>query len=367
MKPCFIVGTKAELIKTMPVMLELQSRGIDYFFIHTGQHNISDAVQEFSLKDPDIVLYEPPNSSSKFMTKTHKAVFWSLPMVFKVRKALRSVGGLDFVFYHGDTMSTAIASLASSKLLNWKKSWKNVHLEAGLRSGNLFEPFPEEISRRVADMFSDVLFAPSELSVKNLGKRDGVVNVGNTVIDGSLLSLNLANKRFGALNKKDFVLVNVHRHENIKSKARLGKIVDIVCSVSGEVLWPLHDNTRRQLLKFGLLKKIKKQRNIHITKLLSYLEFVQLIANSKFILTDGGSIQEESLGFRKPCIILRLKTERPEGLDTGINFLTKLDVDYSKELIKKLESSFVVPEFVNPYGNGTASKQIVDYLMGVNK
>ncbi len=130
---CFILGTKAELIKTMPVMKELKRRNIDYYFIHTGQHTIIDLVRDFGVNEPNVVLYKPPKLSSRFMVKTHKAIFWALPLIFKIRKIIRKINP-DYVLYHGDTLSTAAAAIASSTLLNPRKKWKNVHLEAGLRS-----------------------------------------------------------------------------------------------------------------------------------------------------------------------------------------------------------------------------------------
>ncbi|MEM2955019.1 MAG: UDP-N-acetylglucosamine 2-epimerase, partial [Candidatus Nanoarchaeia archaeon] len=135
-----VLGTKAELIKTMPLMRELEKRGIDYHFIHTGQHTIIDLVKDFGVKEPDTVLYEPPKLSSRFMVKTHKAIFWDIPLVFKIRNSLKKVKNLSYVLYHGDTMSTASASIASSNFLNLNKKWENVHLEAGLRSKDIFEP-----------------------------------------------------------------------------------------------------------------------------------------------------------------------------------------------------------------------------------
>lgn len=119
-------------------------------------------VKDFGVKKPDEVLYRPPKLSSRFMVVTHKAIFWDIPLIFKIRNSLKKLKDLDYVFYHGDTMSTATASMASSEFLNLSKNWKNAHLEAGLRSDDLFEPFPEEISRRIADRFSDILFAVSK-------------------------------------------------------------------------------------------------------------------------------------------------------------------------------------------------------------
>lgn len=363
---CFILGTNAELIKTMPVMKELQIRRIDYYFIHTGQHSISKLIKDFGIKKPDAELYAPPELSSRFMVKTHKAIFWNLPLIFKIQKQLRKIKNLKYVFYHGDTITTAAAAIASSNIFNIRKRWKNAHLEAGLRSGDLYEPFPEEIARRIADRFSDILFAVSKGTVKNLKQEnlDGkIINVGNTIIDAAHISLDLANKKFGKMKEKNFCLINIHRHENIKSKRRMKKVVEIIENVDIPAYWPLHDNTRQQLKKFGLMKIIERKENIKVTRLISYLEFIQKLANCRYLITDGGSIQEESLAFKKPCILLREKTERDEGLKSGINFLTKLNVHYAKSLIEKIEDKDLkISSFSNPYGDGKAAKRIVDYV-----
>jgi UDP-N-acetylglucosamine 2-epimerase (non-hydrolysing) len=362
----FILGTKAELIKCMPVMKELEKRGVDYYFIHTGQHSIIDLVRDFEIKKPDIVLYQPPKLSSRFMVKTHKAIFWGMYGILKILREIRRIKQ-EFVCYHGDTLSTTMASVASSEILNKNKKWKNVHLEAGLRSGDKLEPYPEEISRMIADRFSDILFAVSKGAVENLrkeGLKGKIIHVGNTIIDSAFISLKMANKKMGKLKEKNFCLINIHRHENIKSKERLEKIVDIITGVNIPAYWPLHDNTRQQLIKFNLMRKIKKKENIKISKLISYFKFIRLLANCKYLITDGGSIQEESLAFKKPCILLRKKTERQEGLETGINFLTKLNVEYAKKIIERLESKeFKIPKFKNPYGDGKTAKRIVDYLV----
>jgi UDP-N-acetylglucosamine 2-epimerase (non-hydrolysing) len=365
MKICIILGTKAELIKCIPVIKELDKRKIDYYFIHTGQHSIIDLVKDFEVKGPDIILYQPPKFSSRFMVKTHKAIFWGLTLIPKIRKVINQIKP-SFVLYHGDTLSTACAAIASSNFLG-NKEWKNVHLEAGLRSFNTFEPFPEEISRRIADRFSDILFAPSNLSVENLKKekvKGKIIKTGNTIIDSVFISLEIAKKRrLKKPKEKRYVVVNIHRHENIKSKERMKRIVEIIKSVSLPIYWPIHDNTKQQLQKFGFWEDLEKQ-DIHFMPLISYIEFLWLMKNSTYIITDGGSIQEESLVVRKPCIILRMRTERQEGLKTGINFLTKLDVNYTKKIIEMLESAkFKIPKFKNPYGDGKAAKRIIDYLV----
>jgi len=362
----FILGTKAELIKCMPIMKELEKRKIDYFFIHTGQHSIIDLIRDFQIKKPDIVLYQPPKISSRFMVKMHKAVFWGSALIPKIRKVLNKICP-SFVLYHGDTLSTACAAIASSSFLG-KKNWKNSHLEAGLRSYNYLEPFPEEISRKLADKFSDVLFAPSNLSVENLKReklKGEIIKSGNTIVDSVLISLKIIRKRkLKKPGEKKYVVVNIHRHENIRSKKRMEKICEIIKSVTLPIYWPIHDNTRQQLKKFGLLEKIQKS-NIKFMPLIPYTEFIWLMKNSTYLITDGGSIQEESLVLKKPCLILRKSTERQEGLNTGINFLINLDINCAKKIIAWLESGkFKISNFKNPYGDGKASKKIVDYIIG---
>jgi UDP-N-acetylglucosamine 2-epimerase (non-hydrolysing) len=360
-----IVGTKAELIKCMPIMLELQRRKQSYWFIHTGQHPLGKACEEFGIKKPDFILSEEPKISTKFWSKiSKKSVFWCIGIIFKIRKLIRKLDP-KYVVYHGDTMSSAVAAIASSKLLNPRKKWKNVHLEAGLRSGSIFEPFPEEISRRICDGFSDILLAVSEQSKRNLekeNKRGKIIKVGNTIVDSALISYNIAKKRYKKPNY-DYVLINLHRHENLRSKKRMQAIVEILKAVKIKALWPLHDNTKYYLKKYGLMQEVKKMKNIKIMPLVNYFKFIFLLANCKYLITDGGSIQEESLIFKKPCILLRKRTERQEGLTTGINFLTRLDVDYAREVIRKIESNEIkAKKFKNPYGKIGVSKKIIELL-----
>ena len=127
-KIAIVIGTRAELIKSFPVMLELEKEKIPYYFIHTGQHSLGDLCEKFGVKKPDIVLTKEPKKSSKFNSKEGKAILWNLGLLFKIRKELKSLKKLKYVLYHGDTMTTASASLASSRLFNPLKKYKNVHL-----------------------------------------------------------------------------------------------------------------------------------------------------------------------------------------------------------------------------------------------
>jgi UDP-N-acetylglucosamine 2-epimerase len=366
-----IIGTKAELIKCMPIMLELQKQNKGYWFIHTGQHNLGNSCEEFGIKKPDFVLSKEPDRKigTKFWSKIKISTFlWCVLTLFKIKKIIRKLQP-KYVIYHGDTMNTAIAAAASSKVLNLRKRWKNVHLEAGLKSGSIREPFPEEFTRQVIDRFTDLLLAVSDGTVANLKKRkfnfvrSKIKKIGNTIIDSSIVSYNLAKKKNYKIPEGEYVLINLHRHENIVNKKRLQAILEILKETKIKGIWPLHENTKYFLKKYGLFDKAKEIENIEITPLVNYSEFISLLANCKYLITDGGSIQEESLVFKKPCVLLRKKTERQEGLFTGINFLTKLNINYSKEIIKKIEGGELkIRKFKNPYGEEGVSKKVLEVL-----
>jgi UDP-N-acetylglucosamine 2-epimerase len=362
-----VIGTRAELIKTFPVMIELQNRKVPYYFIHTGQHSLGDLCETLSVKRPDVVLTEEPKKSSKFNTRKSKAMFWALGIILKVRRELKKLKGLKYVIYHGDTITTAAAAVGSSRLLNPFKRYQNVHLEAGLRSWNNREPFPEEISRRIVGRFSDVLFAPSKGSKENLRKfkRKKVLVVGNTIVDSAYYGLKLAKKnKIKSLSKGKFAMVTVHRHENLTNKGRMEKIVDILSSIGIPTFFAVHDNTLDKLEEFGLLSKLKGNKNLHLIKPMDYISFIYQMAHCSLVICDGGSMQEESLIFGKPCIILRYSTERPEGLNTNFQFLTGLKVDETKEKIKEfLSSKFKIKPYRNPYGEKGLSKKIVERLL----
>jgi UDP-N-acetylglucosamine 2-epimerase (non-hydrolysing) len=362
-----VLGTRAELIKTFPVMLEMQKHNIPYVFVHTGQHRLGHLCELFGVKEPDFTLTRPPQKTSKFFARKMKAGLWAVSVVPMIWNALRRVKGKSYVIYHGDTMTTCAAAIASSRWLNWFKSYGNIHLEAGLRSQSLFEPFPEEISRRICDKFSDVLLAVSKGTENNLRRekqKGRIWNIGNTIVDAAYWAAEKAKKDKVYRPGGSYILMTVHRHENIKSKKRLSKIVEIIASLPMKTILPLHDNTRKKLIDFGLYDKIIANEKVQIVSLKSYVDFIHFLAHCKLLITDGGSIQEESLVFGKPCILLREKTERDEGLVTGLNFLTGLNVAKTKKLVDYcLSKNFKVPKYVNPYGGKGVSAELVKYML----
>jgi len=359
-----IIGTRAELIKTFPIMLELKKINRDYFFIHTGQHSLGDLCKIFEVKTPDIILSSEPNKSSKFNTKESKAIIWAIKIIFKIRKELRKLKEIKYVIFHGDTLSTCVSSIGSSRLLNPFKKYKNVHLEGGLRSASMKSPFPEEIIRRIVTYFSDILFIPSEEARLNVENKDHYYVIGNTILDSVHHALKIGEtKNLKPLDEK-FALVTIHRHENIKNKEKLEKIIEILNSVNIPIYFSLHDNTKAKLEEFGLYETIRNNKNITILEGMDYISFIYQMSKCSLIICDGGSMQEESLIFHKPCIILRMNTERPEGLKSNFQFLSKLNVEKTKEKIREyLSKDYKVQEFKNPYGEVGVSKKIVEKLM----
>lgn len=344
----FVIGTHAELIKTFPIMIELQRLGIDYNFISTGQHELTRSAIDFGVKIP-IVL----DKKNGFKGHTGNAIIWAFTSIFPLKKKLKEVNA-TIVLCHGDTMSTMCAVIAAK--LN---KIPCMHIEGGLRSYNIKEPFPEEIIRRIVDKLCDIAFVPSMDCAKNLKKNKSVVT-GNTVYD-SLQSLYKPDRC--VVSTKKYAIATIHRHENIKSKERMTNIVNILSQCPIEVKVFLHGNTKEKLQEYGLLQTLSQHTRIQNT--IDYRHFLQVMSKSSLVYTDGGSMSEECVFFNIPCIILRMTTERKELLLRSDQFLTELNVDNTKIKVNEfLENKF--KNMFNPYyHNISPAKAIVSILLSV--
>lgn len=360
MKIAIIVGTRAELIKLFPLIRRIEESENKLVFIHTGQHNIEELCEKFSLPKPDRVLSEAPEESSKFKGKVFNAIKWNISLIRDIRESI-SQESPDYVLYHGDTMSTSLAALGSSKILFPIRKFETVHIESGLRSGSVLEPFPEEISRIFSDAVSDILFAVSPIAKDNLRWHEklgkSVHNIGNTIVDSAKEAEEIGNN----FEKSNYGLVTIHRHENIGSEKRMKKIVSILEESPLELIFPLHDNTRAALENYGLLEKIEENEKIQIMDLVDYPDFINMIKSADILYTDGGSIQEESLIYNVPCIVLRNRTERKEGIETGINYLSKFDVSKTSERAREMVNQ-TFDDFENPYGESGVSDKVIEKL-----
>ena len=343
-----IIGTKAQLIKMAPIMIELQKKDLDYNFIFTGQHKetIENLIDNFNIKYPDIILY-----SGKEITGVWQMFSWFIKTFIKSllgrKKIFGQINKNDIVLVHGDTASTFLGALLGKTL-----GLKVGHIESGLRSFDIFNPFPEELTRILTFYLTDYYFCPDEKAIDNLKKFNGhkINTQANTLYD----SLNLTQEDPKPADN-NFCLFTIHRFENIFNFKQLKKIIRIANIISKKIkiIFIMHPPTQKQLDKYNLTNVLKNNVNIVISPRLDYFAFIKLLKNSKFLLTDGGSNQEECYYLGKPCLLLRKSTERQEGLGGNVvisnyNSSTILDfVDnyeqYKKEkIIKNISPSAII-------------------------
>ena len=350
------IGTKAQLIKMAPVMVELQRREIPYNFIFSGQHQatVSNIREEFGLKEPDITLY-----SGRDITGIFQMLVWSIRILLftlwnrdKVWRGDRK----GIVLNHGDTFSTLLGSL-----LGRVSGQRCAHIESGLRSFNLLHPFPEELTRLLTFSLSNIYFAPGEWALQNLARYQGVkINtVHNTLLDSLRTGEAAIDTADVEIPEHDFAVVSLHRFENIFSRKMLERIVDLLITVSAELplLFILHKPTEKKLEQFGLRRELEDCPRIEMRPRYSYFQFVKLVKHSRLVITDGGSNQEECYYMGKPCIIMRNTSERQEGI--GQNAVIS-DYDYQRiaPVLERTEEYSITPDNLDV----SPSQIIVDEL-----
>lgn len=279
----------------------------------------------------------------------------------------------DFVFVHGDTTTTMAASIAS-----FYSGAKVCHIEAGLRTYNKLSPFPEEINRQITARICDFHFAPTEISKKNLIKENisekSILVTGNTVIDTLLKSVKKVNKNPSQLiidlknkiSNQELVLVTGHRRENHGGGfERICKAIKRIAEDDKNrlVIYPVHLNPKVQDPVNKILSKVS---NIILIDPLAYQDFIWLMNRSKIIITDSGGIQEEAPSLGKPVLVLRDTTERPEAVLAGTVLLVGTDEDLivskALDLLNNNENFEKMSKLHNPYGDGMASKRIVEFI-----
>lgn len=371
MKKIFLVfGTRPEAIKMAPLALALRQYSGDFEtrVCVTGQHRqmLDQVLELFNLQpDYDLNLMKPSQSLSDVTS----GVLKGLEQVF-------SEWIPDLILVHGDTATTFAASLAA-----YYHKIKVGHVEAGLRTGNLYSPWPEEANRKLTGVLADYHFAPTQSSYQNLVKEnissEKIIITGNTVIDALLqvkhkieqntVLLSTFEKQFSFLDiTKKLVLVTGHRRENF------GQGFFNICSALAniakkhsdiQIVYPVHLNPNVQKPVNELLAGID---NIYLISPQDYLPFVYLMGRSYLILTDSGGIQEEAPSLGKPVLVMRDTTERPEAVEAGTVQLVGTDALLIQKTVEELiENSNLykkMSEAHNPYGDGTASEKIVKFL-----
>ena len=356
------IGTKAQLIKTAPVIMELNHRGIPYHLVETGQHAAltGGLIDEFGLREADTRL----RSESTNITTLGQAATWTTKTLLRLLSSPDAVARKTFrgdkkgvCLIHGDTLTTIFSLLYARRC-----GITVAHVEAGLRSYNLLDPFPEELIRLAVMRYSDILFAPSDWAMRNLvrmGYGDKSINVGcNTVVD----TVRFARSRYNGKNRpgEPYVVVTIHRVETLYSSTRMNCVITFLEQIARQrkVFFVLHEPTRKQLERLNLLSRLQCCDRVDMIPLQPYLKFLDLLAGADFVITDGGSIQEECYCLDIPCLIMRAKTERMEGLGENA-MLSEFSRDRFEEFLSNLQSMKrrrVEDEAFSP------SKFIVDYL-----
>ncbi|MBN1912028.1 MAG: UDP-N-acetylglucosamine 2-epimerase [Pirellulales bacterium] len=311
----FLIGTKAQFIKTAPVMRELDRRGYSYRFVDTGQHaEFTAAIRPaFGIRAPDVRLTD----DEKDVASMSRGILWMLEhgknILFRPRWIKREVfgghGGVCVI--HGDTVSTLIGALLARRA-----GLAIAHLEAGLRSYNYLNPFPEELIRVWCMRLATLLFVPDEIAMGNINKTRTaarcVATNGNTVLDA--IRLQEAAKVASDRLPRSYVLATCHRLETLKSRRRLTALVRALNEVAQKysVVFVLHKPTETALRKHGLLDELAA--GIERLPMQPYFDFIALARDANFVMADGGSIQEECAALGVPLLIMRSHTERPDGL-----------------------------------------------------
>jgi UDP-N-acetylglucosamine 2-epimerase (non-hydrolysing) len=373
MKVLTVFGTRPEAIKMAPVVHALaNANGIEARVCVTAQHRqmLDQVLDLFAIKpDFDLDLMKPGQDLTDITTN----VLLGMRTVFKQWRP-------DWVLVHGDTTTTLATSLAA-----YYEKISVGHVEAGLRTGNIYSPWPEELNRRIAGTVASVHFAPTETAKKNLLRETvhekNIIVTGNTVIDALLDVVERVRKdgalisemqtRFAFLDKKKkLILVTGHRRENFGSGFLniCGALAEISQRDDVQIVYPVHLNPNVQE---PVRRLLGEKINIILIDPQDYLPFVYLMDQAYLLLTDSGGIQEEAPSLGKPVLVMRNTTERPEAVQAGTVKLVGADkAAIIKEATRLLDDQAEYQRMSrahNPYGNGLAAKQITDFLLRQSK
>lgn len=383
-KILLIFGTRPEAIKMAPLIKEFEKYP-EFFksvICVTGQHRemLDQVLNIFDIK---------PDFNLKIMKQGQDLYDITTCILTGIRDVINSQKP-DLILVHGDTTTCMVSSISS-----FYQQIPIGHIEAGLRTNNIYNPWPEELNRQITSRIAKYHFAPTELSKKNLINENisenSIFITGNTVIDALFTIVNKIKnntdlskkinqniKKFGydpnrLVNDKKIVLITGHRRENFGDGLHniCKAIRDLAKKYSSvDFIYPMHLNPNVRLsIKNVFGDDLSIYNNIFLIEPLDYLSFIQLMANSYIVLTDSGGIQEEAPSLGKPVLVMRDTTERPEALKAGT--IKLVGTNYKKiyhHVSKLLNNSLEYEKMAksnNPYGDGNASKRIVTKLMEI--
>lgn len=356
-----IFGTRPEAIKMAPLVKELNRRDeIQNIVCVTAQHRqmLDQVLDAFSIvPDYDLNIMKAGQTLCDITAK-------ALQSLSKVIESVKP----DIVLVHGDTTTTLSASMAA-----FYNQVSVGHVEAGLRTYDKYSPFPEEVNRQITGIIADMHFAPTEVSKENLlreGKKEESIYVtGNTAIDAlnTTIKGDYNHPIFEKIGNDRMILLTAHRRENLGEPMKnmfraIKSIVEDFDDVS--VVYPIHLNPKVREIADEILGDNEK---IHLIEPLEVIDFHNFLNKSYIIMTDSGGIQEEAPSLGKPVLVLRDTTERPEGLSAGTLKLAGTDekviYNLAKELLLSDEKYNKMSKTANPYGDGKASRYIVDAII----
>ena len=315
-----IIGTRAQIIKMAPVMKELEKRGIDYNFIFLAQHKetMYEIFSQFEIKNPNIVI----GDLNKDITNIKDMILWSIRTLiygFFRRKKIFQNDKKGVVLIHGDAPPLLLGGIIAKF-----QGLKVAQVEAGLRSFNYFKPFPEEATRVLSAKIGliDIFFCQNEkaaLNVKQFKKTTFCTHY-NTMLDSLRLMEKVNLGQAIPDTSGEFAIASLHRFETISKKERLKQVVNELIKISKQIkiLFILHPPTRVALKKAGLYNLLEKESACQLLPRIGFFEFNRLLRKTEFIMTDGGSNQEECYYLGIPCLLFRSETERIEGLNTNV-------------------------------------------------
>ena len=356
-----VFGTRPEAIKMAPVVKELEAReGIESIVCVTAQHRdmLDQVLEVFKIKpDYDLDIMKPGQTLTHITAEVLKGIE---DVIIKEKP--------DCVLVHGDTTTSMAAALAA-----FYQQTKVGHVEAGLRTYDKYSPFPEEVNRQIIDCIADYLFAPTELSKANLekdiNKGQKIFVTGNTAIDAlkETVREDYDDENLKWAKGSRLILVTAHRRENLgEPMRRIFKAIRRLTEDFGDVkvIYPVHLNPKVQTVAKEVLGDTDK---IRLIKPLDVLDFHNFMERAYIIMSDSGGIQEEAPSLGKPVLVLRDTTERPEGIEAGTLKLVGTDevtvYNEAKKLIEDNKEYRRMSEAKNPYGDGFASRRIVDAII----
>lgn len=361
-KIVIFVGTRPEAIKMLPLYLELKKNNNKVFLCNTGQHGqmINQVLNFFKITpDFNLEVMKPAQSLTQLTSL----------IMNKASELLKSIHP-DLILVHGDTATSTAASLAA-----FFNKIDVAHIEAGLRTHNIYSPWPEEINRQINSRIAKYHFAPTELSKLNLIKENinpnSIFVVGNTVIDSLLYTLKELNeKKYEPIRSKynslkinnKIILVTGHRRENFDGGLeRICDAVKMISKISNvHIIFPVHLNPDVQRTVYKNLKDIE---NISLIEPLEYLEFVYCMSISSLIISDSGGVQEEAPFLNVPVLVTREMTERPEVLDTKLVHIVGSEIlkiyNYADQILKR-NNTIKCSHF--PFGKGDTSVKIAGLI-----